>query len=119
MPSGSCCSRVRSFACRASRRGPLREFKCESADVDKQEILEFINKNPAAYMATLDVDGGKPYVRGMRTHSADEDGIVFNMETPKDTYISLFTTPMSSCATSQVACGRGSAVAWKNSLIRL
>jgi uncharacterized pyridoxamine 5'-phosphate oxidase family protein len=61
--------------------------------MDKREILAFINKNPVASMATIDINGGKPHVRAMRTYSADEDGIVFNMETPKDVYKELSKNP--------------------------
>lgn len=61
--------------------------------MDKREILAFINKNPVAFMATIDINGGKPHVRAMRTYSADEDGIVFNMETPKDVYKELSKNP--------------------------
>jgi uncharacterized pyridoxamine 5'-phosphate oxidase family protein len=61
--------------------------------MDKRGILDFINRNPVAYMATLDINGSKPHVRAMRTYSADEDGIVFNMETPKDVYKELLKNP--------------------------
>lgn len=61
--------------------------------MNKQEIVEFIRRNPVAYMATLDISGGKPHVRAMRTYSADEDGIVFNMETPKDVYKEILKNP--------------------------
>jgi uncharacterized pyridoxamine 5'-phosphate oxidase family protein len=61
--------------------------------MDKREILEFIKRNPVAYMATLDISGRKPHVRAMRTYWADEDGIIFNMETPKDVYKELLKNP--------------------------
>ena len=61
--------------------------------MDKREILEFIKKNPVTYMATLDINGGKPHVRAMRTYSVDEDGLVFNMETPKEVYKQLLKNP--------------------------
>jgi len=59
--------------------------------VDKKEILDFITKNPTAYMAT--VEGKKPHVRGMGTYRADENGIIFSMQTPKDVYKQLVKNP--------------------------
>ena len=61
--------------------------------MNKREILEFINRNPVAYLATLDIDGGKSHVRAMRTYAADEEGIVFNMETPKNVYKEILENP--------------------------
>lgn len=59
--------------------------------MDKKEIIEFINKNPIAYMAT--VDGNKPRVRAMGTYRADENGIIFSMQSPKDVYKQLKANP--------------------------
>ena len=59
--------------------------------MDKKEILDFITKNPTAYMAT--VDGDKPRVRAMGTFRADEDGLVFSMQSPKDVYKQLLKNP--------------------------
>ncbi|MGD1118548.1 MAG: pyridoxamine 5'-phosphate oxidase family protein [Dehalococcoidales bacterium] len=59
--------------------------------MDKKEILDFITKNPTAYMAT--VEGKKPHVRGMGTYRADENGIIFSMQTPKDVYKQLVKNP--------------------------
>ena len=59
--------------------------------MDKKEILDFINKNPIAFLAT--VEGNKPHVRAMGTYSADENGIVFSMQTPKDVYKQLVKNP--------------------------
>jgi uncharacterized pyridoxamine 5'-phosphate oxidase family protein len=59
--------------------------------MDKKEIMEFITKNPVAYMAT--VEGKKPHVRAMGTYSADEKGIIFSMQTPKDVYKQLVKNP--------------------------
>jgi pyridoxamine 5'-phosphate oxidase len=55
--------------------------------MDKGEILAFITKNRTAYMAT--VDGNKPHVRAMGTYRADENGIIFAMQSPKDVYKQL------------------------------
>jgi pyridoxamine 5'-phosphate oxidase len=59
--------------------------------LDKKEILDFINKNPIAYMGT--VDGDKPHVRAMGTFRADENGIIFSMQSPKDVYKQLLKNP--------------------------
>jgi pyridoxamine 5'-phosphate oxidase len=59
--------------------------------MDKKEILDFITKNPVAYMAT--VDGNKPHVRAMGTYRADENGIIFSMQSPKDVCKQLFNNP--------------------------
>ena len=59
--------------------------------MDKREILDFITKNRTAYMAT--VEGNKPHVRAMGTYSADENGIIFSMQSPKDVYKQLVKNP--------------------------
>ena len=59
--------------------------------MDKKEILAFITKNPIAYMATA--EGNKPHVRAMGTYRADEKGIIFSMQTPKDVYKQLIKNP--------------------------
>ena len=59
--------------------------------MDKKEILAFICKNPTAYLAT--VEGKKPHVRAMGTFRADEKGIIFAMQSPKDVYKQLMKNP--------------------------
>ncbi len=59
--------------------------------MNKEEILEFITKNPISYMAT--VDGDKPRVRAMGTYRADENGIIMAMQSPKDVYKQLAINP--------------------------
>jgi pyridoxamine 5'-phosphate oxidase len=59
--------------------------------MDKKEILDFINKYPVAFMATA--DGNKPHVRAMGTYSADENGIIFAMQSDKDVYRQLIANP--------------------------
>jgi pyridoxamine 5'-phosphate oxidase len=59
--------------------------------MNRQEIMEFINKNPVCYLAT--VDGKKPRVRGMMTYRADENGIIFHTGTSKDLYKQLTKNP--------------------------
>ncbi len=59
--------------------------------MNKQEILEFIRKNPACSLATC--DGNQPRVRGMLTYRADETGILFHTGRPKDLYKELVANP--------------------------
>ena len=59
--------------------------------MDKKEILAFITKNPIAYMATVEDD--KPYVRAMGTYRADENGIIFSMQSDKNVYRHLTNNP--------------------------
>lgn len=59
--------------------------------MDKKQILDFITKNPIAYMAT--VDGDTPHVRAMGTYRADENGIIFSMQSYKDVYKQLLKNP--------------------------
>jgi pyridoxamine 5'-phosphate oxidase len=59
--------------------------------MDNREILDFITQHPIAYMAT--VEGNKPHVRAMGTYRADENGIVFSMQSPKDVYKQLIKNP--------------------------
>jgi uncharacterized pyridoxamine 5'-phosphate oxidase family protein len=59
--------------------------------MDKKEILAFITKNPTAYLATA--EGNKPHVRAMGTFRADENGIIFAMQSPKDVYKQLVKNP--------------------------
>jgi uncharacterized pyridoxamine 5'-phosphate oxidase family protein len=59
--------------------------------MDKKEILAFITTNPTAYMATVECN--KPHVRAMGTYRADENGIIFSMQTPKDVYKQLVKNP--------------------------
>ncbi len=50
--------------------------------MNKQEVLELINKNPVFFLATL--DGDQPRVRGMLLYKADESGIVFHTGLMRD-----------------------------------
>ncbi len=59
--------------------------------MDKKEILEFITKNPVAYLATA--EGNKPYVRALGTYRADENGIIFSMQSDKDVYKQCMKNP--------------------------
>ena len=59
--------------------------------MDKKAILDFITQHPIAYMAT--VEGSKPHVRAMGTYHADENGIIFSMQSPKDVFKQLSKNP--------------------------
>jgi len=57
----------------------------------KDEILAFITKNPIAYVATS--EGNKPHVRAFGTYRADENGIIFSMQSDKDVYKQIVANP--------------------------
>lgn len=59
--------------------------------MDKKEILAFITKNPIAYVAT--VEGNKPHVRALGTYRADENGIIFSMQSDKNVYKQVMSNP--------------------------
>jgi pyridoxamine 5'-phosphate oxidase len=59
--------------------------------MNKKEILAFINKNPTAYVAT--VEGDKPHVRALGTFRADENGLIFSMQSYKDVYKQVLANP--------------------------
>ena len=57
----------------------------------KQEIIDFISKNQACNLAT--VEGDKPHVRGILTYSVDEKGIVFHTGATKDLHKQIQKNP--------------------------
>ncbi len=59
--------------------------------MNKQQIVEFINKNPACHLATCDKK--QPRVRGMLTYKADETGIWFHTGRTKDVCRQLIANP--------------------------
>ena len=59
--------------------------------MDKKEITEFITRNPTAFLATS--EGKKPHVRAMGTYRADENGIIFAMQSDKNVYQQLVANP--------------------------
>ena len=52
--------------------------------MNKNEIIEAINKNPVFYLATM--DGDMPRVRGMLLYKADENEIVFHTAKMRDLF---------------------------------
>jgi pyridoxamine 5'-phosphate oxidase len=59
--------------------------------MNKNEILEFISKNPSCSLATC--EGNKPHARGMLTYSANDDGILFHTGKTKDLHKQLMKNP--------------------------
>ncbi len=59
--------------------------------MNRAEIIEFMNSNPASHLAT--VDGTRPRVRGMLIYRADEEGIIFHTGASKDLYNQLMKNP--------------------------
>ena len=59
--------------------------------MDKKEVLEFITKNPIAFVATA--ENNKPHVRAFGTYKADENGIIFSMQSDKDVYKQIVANP--------------------------
>ncbi len=59
--------------------------------MNKTEIFEFLNANPAFHLAT--VEGNKPHVRGMLMYRADENGIIFHTGKGKDLHRQLSANP--------------------------
>ena len=57
----------------------------------KQEIFEFVKKNPFCSLATI--DGNLPRVRIIMLYRADENGIIFTTTVLKDLYKQLQTSP--------------------------
>ncbi len=49
--------------------------------VTRDEVLQFLNRNPVCHLATL--EDGHPRVRGMFMYRADESGLIFHTGTSK------------------------------------
>ena len=59
--------------------------------MQKKQIYETLNKNPAFFLATT--EGTEPRVRGMLLYKADESGIVFHTGPHKDVYHQMLKNP--------------------------
>jgi pyridoxamine 5'-phosphate oxidase len=59
--------------------------------MDKKEILAFISKNTTAFVATA--EGDTPHVRALGTFRADENGIIFAVQSYKDVYKQIRANP--------------------------
>ena len=59
--------------------------------MNKKEIFELLNSNPAFYLATS--EGNQPRVRGMLLYRANENGIVFHTAGMKDVFAQIQSNP--------------------------
>lgn len=59
--------------------------------MNRQQILEFLNKTQTCHLAT--VEDGEPRVRGMMMYRADESGILFHTGTGKDLFRQIRENP--------------------------
>ena len=59
--------------------------------MNRQEVLDFVRKNPVSYMATL--ESGRPRVRAMQTALVDENGLTFCTGKPKPVCAQLLADP--------------------------
>ncbi|MCX5750871.1 MAG: pyridoxamine 5'-phosphate oxidase family protein [Candidatus Saganbacteria bacterium] len=59
--------------------------------MNKKEILEMINANPAFHLAT--VEGDQPHCRGMFLYKADENGIIFHSGSMKAVHHQIESNP--------------------------
>jgi len=57
----------------------------------KEQIFEFMNNNPAFFLATM--DGSEPRVRAMFLYKASETGVVFHTGPFKDVYRQIMNNP--------------------------
>jgi pyridoxamine 5'-phosphate oxidase len=63
----------------------------KGGEMNKEEIISFVNENPTCHLAT--VDGDTPHVRAMGTYRADERGILIQLSTIKGMYGELVRNP--------------------------
>ena len=59
--------------------------------MNKEDVMQFINANPACFLATVDED--RPRVRGMLMYRADNEGILFHTGEAKDLYRQILKNP--------------------------
>ena len=59
--------------------------------MNRHEILQFINSNPAFFLATT--EDGEPRVRGMLLYRADDEGILFHTGGMKDVCRQMLANP--------------------------
>jgi pyridoxamine 5'-phosphate oxidase len=59
--------------------------------MNKQEMLDFISKNPIGFLATA--EDNKPHVRAFGMYRADDKGIIYFTQTVKDVYKQLAKNP--------------------------
>jgi pyridoxamine 5'-phosphate oxidase len=59
--------------------------------MNREEIFNFLNRNPVFYLATL--EGTQPRVRAMLLYRADAEGIVFHTGTHKEMHGQIQANP--------------------------
>lgn len=59
----------------------------------KDELLQFLNANPACFLATMENDS-QPRVRGMLMYRADDEGLLFHTGDFKDLYRQIQMNPL-------------------------
>jgi uncharacterized pyridoxamine 5'-phosphate oxidase family protein len=60
--------------------------------MDNKEILAFITANPTCFLATA--ENNEPHVRAIGTHKADDNGIVFSMQSYKNVCKQIVKNPV-------------------------
>jgi len=65
---------------------------CEGLKMKREQILDFINKNPVFALATADEN--RPHVRYIMMYRADEEGLIFSTGENKDLNNQLKRNPM-------------------------
>jgi pyridoxamine 5'-phosphate oxidase len=60
--------------------------------MDKKEIMAFITANPTCFLATS--ENNEPHVRAIGTYQADDNGIVFSMQSYKNVYKQIVKNPV-------------------------
>lgn len=68
-------------------------IKKEIVRMNKQDLVDFMNRFPNMQLATVDQDG-QPRTRGMFMYLADEEGIVFHTGSFKKLYNELTANPL-------------------------
>ena len=60
--------------------------------MNKKEIMAFITANPNCFLATA--EDNEPHVRAIGTYKADDNGIVFSMQSYKNVYKQIVKNPV-------------------------
>ena len=83
--------------------------------MNKKEILEFINANPAFHLAT--VEGDQPRCRGMLLFRADDNGILFHSGSMKAVHHQIEKNPKVELCFNNLPKGRQVRVAGKLEIV--
>jgi pyridoxamine 5'-phosphate oxidase len=60
--------------------------------MNKKEIMAFITENPTCFLATA--ENKEPHVRAIGTYKADDNGIIFSMQSYKNVYKQIVKNPV-------------------------